>query len=103
MYISKNAQTKGTFTAEFINDETDEKTIVSVFPAKIKYLKSAMEIQTKSKETVNQIIEVLSKILSCNKEKIKITENFLEDVLDVSELTELFEDYFCWISELKKK
>lgn len=102
MYISKNSQPKGTFTAEFI-DENDKKIIVSVFPAKIKHLKKAGELDGKSTDSVNQITEFLSEVLSFNKEKIKISQEFLEDVLDISELSELFEDYFAWIANLKKK
>mgnify|MGYP003438254809 FL=1 len=49
------------------------------------------------------MLEILASALSRNAEKRTITAEFLADILDTEDMSALFEDYFQWVAEIKKK
>nr|DAH52543.1 MAG TPA: hypothetical protein [Caudoviricetes sp.] len=98
MYKTKDTLVKNTFSVEIVDEIHNEVTSISVFPPKIKSLK-----KLENAGTISEISEALAAILSDNKENTRITTEFIDSALDISELGKLIEDYFNWIAEIKKK
>lgn len=84
------------FTVTFLDDDDDNSITVDVEPAKTKLIRKINKIQ---KDTNNydfdEFMELLSKIFSKNKQKIKVTE-YLDD-LNIDDLSILIEKYLNWL------
>ena len=71
---------------------------LEVEPPKVKTLKKLIAVQkTNDYET---FIEVMSEVLSKNRQNMKITIEML-DGMDVDVLNEISVQYFTWLSEVK--
>ena len=105
MYKRKDVLTKETFEIT-ISDETTVKTLnLNVYQPKIALIRKLTNV-AKSKETeeiIENMLEILTSALKNNKEKVEISTDFLAEALDTDDMTALFEDYFKWVENLKKK
>lgn len=108
MYKRNNGgSSKGTFSLILFDEEKDKEIKLSVYPPKMKVLKKIRELDADDNKAEFDIIEtmtdILSDALSRNKEKIKLESSYLEELLDVEDVEEIFEDYFEWVAQIKKK
>lgn len=71
---------------------------IEVEPPKVKTLKKLIAVQ-KNKD-YGAFIEIMSEVLSKNRQKKKITVEMLDSV-DVDVLNEISVQYFTWLSEVK--
>ena len=73
-------------------------TQLEVEPPRVKTLKKLIAVQ--KSEDYDAFIEVMSEVLSKNRQKKKITVEML-DGIDVDVLNEISVQYFTWLSEVK--
>ena len=74
------------------------KTQLEVEPPRVKTLKKLIAVQ--KSEDYDAFIEVMSEVLSKNRQNKKITVEML-DGIDVDVLNEISVQYFTWLSEVK--
>lgn len=81
-----------------------EKSIsLSVYPPSIKAVKKMQKFNTESDEVLDEMLDIISKIISNNKEHIILTVEELEEMLDFEDVTNIFSDISRWIADIKKK
>lgn len=100
MYKSANSSVKGTFHVELI-DDVGRKTELSLFSPKLKTLNKFSKID--ENDSLDEVIEVLTEILSRNKENIEISIETVENIFDFEDIDRFFDKYFSWVEETKKK
>ena len=84
-----------------LTDEDSGKTIkINVKEPKLKVYKKFTEINEAS--DVDDIAAVAAAILSCNKENVKITADYVLDNFAIDEIAQFFEDFASWISEARR-
>jgi hypothetical protein len=71
---------------------------IEVEPPKVKTLKKLIAVQKNN--DYGAFIEIMSEVLSKNRQKKKITVEMLDGV-DVDVLNEISVQYFTWLSEVK--
>jgi len=71
---------------------------IEVEPPKVKTLKKLIAVQKNN--DYGAFIEIMSEVLSKNRQKKKITVEMLDSV-DVDVLNEISVQYFTWLSEVK--
>ena len=71
---------------------------LEVEPPKVKTLKKLIAVQKNN--DYDAFIEIMSEVLSKNRQKKKITVEMLDGV-DVDVLNEISVQYFTWLSEVK--
>lgn len=71
---------------------------IEVEPPKVKTLKKLIAVQKNN--DYGAFIEIMSEVLSKNRQKKKITVEML-DGIDVDVLNEISVQYFTWLSEVK--
>lgn len=107
MYIRRESAVKGTFPVRLANESDDSEIEISVYPPKISVLRKINELDIADKDNefdiIDSMIEILSMALSSNKEKIQVSCEYLENVLDDEDIQYIFEDFFNWAAEIKKK
>lgn len=105
MYTRKENPVKNTFTVTLVDDVTEEAVTINVYQPKIALIRKLKEISKGDNEIdiVDNMLEILASALSRNAEKRTITAEFLADILDTEDMSALFEDYFQWVAEIKKK
>ncbi|MCQ2464682.1 MAG: hypothetical protein MJ095_03770 [Oscillospiraceae bacterium] len=105
MYSRKENPVKNTFTVELVDDMTDESVTVNVYQPKISLIRKLTRVAEGENgiEIIDSMLEILAEALSRNAEKKTITADFLADMLDTEDMSSLFEDYFQWVQNLKKK
>ena len=87
-----------------IDIDNAEKTIsLSVYPPTIKAVKKMQKLNTESDEVLDEMLDIISKIISNNKEHITLTAEELEELLDFEDVTNIFSDISKWIADIKKK
>lgn len=99
MLINSKAN-KRYYNIEIINDETQERLSLSVEPPKLKLLK-ALEKLDNEDVGIDELAEITAKLISKNKEKKKVSVDFVEEFLDLDEIMELLSGYFDWITNKK--
>ncbi|PKM75918.1 MAG: hypothetical protein CVU90_15165 [Firmicutes bacterium HGW-Firmicutes-15] len=72
--------------------------VLEVEPPKVKTLKRLMEV--KKTEDMDAFIEVLSRILSKNRQNKDISVEFVEQ-MTLDQMNELSEAYFIWLGKVK--
>lgn len=107
MYIKGDSSVKSTFSIELFDEAEENKIKLSVYPPKMKVLKKISKLSRDTEETefeiLDSMIEILSDALSCNKERINVSVEYLENVLDTEDVQSVFEDFFNWVADVKKK
>lgn len=79
-----------------------------VEPPKLKTLRKLTEIIKEQKtelttEDLDNLIEVLVMILTKNKNRYKVSKDFVEDNFDIDNLYEFFNGYVNWVSEIQNE
>ena len=100
MYKSNNIQTKNTFEVELFNDDGEKVYQLNIYPPKIKILRKIGEM---ADDDYSSLIEIISEILSKNKEKITVSAEIIEDLFDLSDISDFISDFMDWIKSNKKK
>lgn len=102
MYSNKTVKAvKNSYVIEL---ENAEKTIsLSVYPPTIKAVKKMQKLNTESDDVIDEMVDIISSIISNNKEHITLTAEDLEELLDFEDVTNLFSDISRWIADIKKK
>lgn len=105
MYTRKENPVKNTFTVNLVDDVTEESVTVSVYQPKIALIRKLTEVSKGDNgiDIVDNMLEILASALSRNAEKRTISAEFLADILDTEDMSALFEDYFQWVQNIKKK
>jgi len=75
---------------------------IEVEPPKLKTLRRLEKLRTNSDSAIDEIVSVLSIILSKNKTGYKISEDFVEETFNTDEMKAMLEVYFNWVSEIEK-
>lgn len=84
---------------------------IKVKPPKMKVLKNILKLSKSIQnitsvdgetggDAIGALTEVLSISLSNNVENVKISEDELNDMLDLVQMMELFTSYFNWVGEI---
>lgn len=102
MYSNKTVKAvKNSYVIEL---ENAEKTIsLSVYPPPIKAVKKMQKLNTESDDVIDEMVDIISSIISNNKEHITLTAEDLEELLDFEDVTNIFFDISRWIADIKKK
>lgn len=104
MYSRKENLVKNVFTVSLVDDVTEETVTVNVYQPKCSLIRKLRNVQGgDGLEIIDRMLEILSDALSRNAEKKEISADFLADMLDTDDMSALFEDYFQWVRNLKKK
>ena len=104
MYVRNDTPVKNTFRVELVDDASGEKQIVNVYQPKLGLFRKFKNVSKEDNfQAVDDMVEILSEALSRNAEKVPVTVDFLLNNFDESDLSLLFNDYFGWIDDLKKK
>lgn len=107
MYIKGNSSVKSTFSIEILDETEGNKIKLSVYPPKMKVLKKISKLSEDADKTefeiLDSMLEILSDALSSNKESIYVSVEYLENVLDTEDIQSVFEDFFNWVADVKKK
>lgn len=80
--------------------------ILNVEVPKLKVLKritklsSVADTNNITEEDMKNLISALSIALSRNKEKYKVTEEWVEENVDILDVQNILNEYFTWINEL---
>lgn len=105
MYSREENPVKNTFTVNLTDDVTDETVTVNVYQPKLALIRKLRDVskEADSMDIVDNMLGILADALSRNAEKRTISADFLADMLDTEDMSALFEDYFQWVQNLKKK
>lgn len=81
------------------DEENGREYKINVKEPKLRVYKLFQSIDNSS--TTDDIINLASAILSSNAENRKFSPEFVENNLDILEVTQLFEDFAAWISSTR--
>lgn len=98
--LSFKNQVKKVMPVEFIDG-----TVISVLMPTKRIMDNLLQIQNelnnkKGNESIDMIYEILSEVCSRNAEGTKITKEYLEEILDLSDITLLFHAYIDFTHEI---
>lgn len=104
MYIS-NKSPVGSKCSRFwavtlIEDESEKEIKINVESPKLKTFKKFNALDDNS--SIEDIVDILSIILSKNREKKPITSDFLLENLDIEDMTQMISDFSDWLGENQK-
>lgn len=99
MYVNSKRVIKK-FEVE-LSDENGNSVKINVNPPKVKFLEKFKSLS--SDTGINEMLDITLEILNNNEEKTLISNEFLENALDVISFTYLFEDLVEWINGIEKK
>lgn len=104
MYLSnRSVVEKNSFHVELLDERTGREFNLSVYPPKASAINKLRKADTESEDCFEQFAEILAKMMSSNKENIIISGEDLMEIVDVVELSDLTEDFFKWVNDIKKK
>lgn len=78
----------------------NEKVAIHLTPPKVKLLTKMNEIA--NSEDMQDIVSLLSEMLSKNTEGKKISKAWIEDNFTIDEIVLMFREYVAWIENIKK-
>lgn len=83
-----------------IDDDDNEKSIeLEVEPPKVKMLKKLMEVKkTANENSMDELTEVMLKMLSKNKAKYKVPSEYVDE-LNFDQMIEILNEYFKWLGK----
>ena len=83
------------------NDDKTHSITLEVEPPKLKMLKKLMAIKkTANEEAMDELSEAIRQMLSKNKAKYKVPDEYIDE-LDYDEMNELLTEYFDWLCKEK--
>jgi len=104
MYIRKDNKVKNVFTVELSDEMSGENITLNVYQPKLALIRKLKSIsQGEGIDIIDRMLDILASALSRNTEGRQIDADFLADILDTEDMSALFEDFFQWVNELKKK
>jgi len=86
------------------------KKYLLVAPPKLKALKKILALSKSidnggeelTTDDIENLTEGLSIALSRNKQNYKVTISMIDDMMDITEITDLLEKYFEWVNKIQK-
>lgn len=85
----------------YFNIKLEDLTL-DVEPPKLKVLKKITALTgMKDNESMDSLVEAVGMILNKNKDKIKVTDELLDE-LDLDQLNEILVAYFDWLNKEKQ-
>lgn len=96
MYNQKSNIIKRHWQVSLQNEETQETIEISVENPNIKTLKEVENVNENA--TIDELIQLMAKLLSKNKQNKAISVDFLSECVDVDELVQMFADFTSWLS-----
>ena len=101
MYIRNNTLSSkvSRFMAVHLTDENENDITLNVESPKLKTYKKFQELDNNAQ--IDEIIDIISCILSKNREHKTITAEFIEDTFDTDDMLNFFEDFTAFIAENK--
>lgn len=90
-----------TVNRRYFNIKLEDLTLY-VEPPKLKVLKKITALTgMKDNESMDSLVEAVGMILNKNKDKIKVTDELLDE-LDLDQLNEILVAYFDWLNKEKQ-
>lgn len=83
-----------------IDDESNKEIKINVESPRLKVFKKFNALDDSS--SVEDVVEILSEILSKNREKKKISIDYLLENLDFQDMSMLINDFADWLGNLQK-
>lgn len=103
MYNKNDSLVKNYFHIELESDE-GEKFKYDIYQPKISTIRKLKSIdKSEGIEVFDYMLDILSEAISHNKDKKVVSADFLASMLDTEDISNLFDDYFQWVNDLKKK
>lgn len=103
MYRSNNSAVivKGAryMPCTLIDEESGREYRLNIKSPKLKTLRKFDEISEES--SINDLISITVALLSHNKEGIKITNDIVENTMEIDELYAFFDDFSTWLTETR--
>ena len=99
MYCNKS-KTKNTFQLEMIDETNNREYKVAVYSPKISVLRRFENLDDDS--SVLEVTKLIASIISNNSEKIKFSSEIIEDIFSIDDMMDFLDDYFTWVSEVRK-
>ena len=107
MYISNKKSTSPVsarvnrfWAVTLVEDETEKEININVESPKLKTYKKFEEIGDNS--SMDDIVSILSLILSKNREKREISKDFLLENLELEEMLDIINDFTDWLNDNQK-
>lgn len=85
-----------TFDVKLKNGE-----ILRINPPKIKVLRKIFDLTKNSENDVTTLTEAAALVLNSNSEKKVFDSEYVEENLDINDISRLLQGYFLWVGEIK--
>lgn len=87
------------FPCTLIDEESGNKIKIEMKEPKLKVYRMFENLGDNS--SIEDMLQIASKMLSSNKTDIEVTTEFLEDNLTLEDISQLFEDFTDWLSNTR--
>lgn len=100
MYSYKNSIAKQRYMEINLEDEQENKSYnLHIIEPKLKTFRLFEKLDDDS--TIDDMLAVLSVIISNNKEHIKFDADYISEIMDMSDCAQFFDDFSEWIANRK--
>ena len=75
--------------------------ILHINPPKIKVLRKIFDLTKNSENDITTLSEATVLVLNCNSGKKVFDTEYVEENLDIKDISQLLQGYFSWVGEIK--